>query len=115
MANIIVEYKKDKNEQGSRVTPYWLDHNLGWYDPDIHTFIGVVTDMKVKIPDTIIKFTKKTFVKRQLDLHERYSFIKYRVPLLPNPYHPDNSTKLTKEKVEEQAKEHWENKFSSYI
>ena len=77
MANIICEYKHDKNPQKGKIRPLWLDEGGVWYDKDNYTYVGVVKDPEVKVPETVVRFTKESFVERQLDLHDRYPFKKH--------------------------------------
>ena len=74
MATIIVEYKHDKNPEGGKIRPLWADDGGFWYNPDNYTYVGMVNDPEVKIPNTVIKFTKTTFVERQLGIHKKYPF-----------------------------------------
>ena len=76
MANIICEYKMDKERQGGKISPLWLDDGGVYYNPDNYTYVGVVKDKEVKVPDTVIKFTEKTFVERQLAIHKKYPRLK---------------------------------------
>ena len=99
MANIICEYKQDKNWKGKRIRPLWLDDGGVWYDKDNYTYVGIVKDLEIKVPETVIRFTKESLVERQLDIHSRY------------PYKKDDpeSNELTDEEVTEQAETWWDN------
>jgi len=107
MANIICEYKMDKERQGGKIRPLWLDDGGVWYDPDKYAYIGVVKDPEVKVPETVVRYTKESFVERQLDIHDRYPFKK------PDPESdrsdPDVWVEMTDEEVTEQAEEWWDN------
>ena len=111
MANIICEYKMDKNPEGGKIRPLWLDDGGVWYDPDNYAYIGIVRDPEVKVPDTVVRFTKESFVERQLDLHDRYPFKKHD-PEEEEPIH-DNLIDMTEEEVTEQAETWWDNNVNS--
>ena len=111
MANIICEYKMDKNPEGGKIRPLWLDDGGVWRDPDKHAYIGIVKDPEVKVPETVTRYTKESFVERQLDIHDRYPFKK------PDPesdkQDPDVWIELTDEEVTEQAETWWDNNVNS--
>ena len=111
MANIICEYKMDKNWEGGKIRPLWLDEGGQWYDRDNYAFIGVVQDPEVKVPETVVRFTKESFVERQLDLHSRHSFRK-QDPETTNPP-TENWVAMTEEEVTEQAEAWWDNNVNS--
>ena len=111
MANIICEYKMDKERQGGKIRPLWLDEGGVWYDPDKYAYIGVVKDPEVKVPETVTRYTKESFVERQLDLHDRYPF-KKPDPEGEEPIH-DNLIDMTEEEVTEQAETWWDNNVNS--
>ena len=110
MANIICEYKMDKNWHGNKIRPLWLDDGGVWQDPDNYAYIGIVRDPEVKVPDTVVRFTKESFVERQLDLHDRYPFKKHDPE--EEPIH-DNLIDMTEEEVTEQAETWWDNNVNS--
>ena len=105
MANIICEYKMDKERQGGKIRPLWLDEGGVWYDPDKYAYIGVVKDPEVKVPETVVRYTKESFVERQLDLHDRHPFTKDD----PESNDPVDRIDMTEEEVTEQAEEWWDN------
>ena len=111
MANIICEYKMDKNPQGGKIRPLWLDDGGVHYDPDKYAYIGIVRDPEVKVPETVVRYTKESFVERQLDIHDRHPFKK------PDPesdkQDPDVWIELTEEEVTEQAETWWDNNVNS--
>jgi len=108
MANIICEYKMDKERQGGKIRPLWLDDGGVWYDPDKYAYIGVVKDPEVKVPETVVRYTKESFVERQLDLHDRYPF-KKEDPENNNEPLWDNLIDMTEEEVTDQAETWWDN------
>ena len=109
MANIICEYKMDKNWEGGKIRPLWLDDGGVWYDPDNYAFIGIVRDPEVKVPETVVRYTKESFVERQLDIHDRYPFTK------DDPESDDiiDRIEMTEEEVTEQAETWWDNNADS--
>jgi len=109
MANIICEYKMDKNWEGGKIRPLWLDDGGVWYDPDNYAFIGIVRDPEVKVPETVVRYTKESFVERQLDIHDRYPFTK------DDPESDDiiDRIEMTEEEVTEQAETWWDNNVNS--
>ena len=109
MANIICEYKMDKNWEGGKIRPLWLDEGGVWYDPDKYAYIGVVKDPEVKVPETVTRYTKESFVERQLDLHDRYTFTKDD----PESNDPVDRIDMTDEEVTDQAEEWWDNNVNS--
>ena len=108
MANIICEYKMDKERQGGKIRPLWLDDGGVWYDPDNYAYIGIVRDPEVKVPETVVRYTKESFVERQLDLHDRYPF-KKEDPENNNEPLWDNLIDMTEEEVTDQAETWWDN------
>ena len=111
MANIICEYKMDKNWEGGKIRPLWLDDGGVWQDPDNYAYIGIVRDPEVKVPETVTRYTKESFVERQLDLHDRHPFKKHD-PEEEEPLH-DNMIDMTEEEVTEQAETWWDNNVNS--
>ena len=109
MANIICEYKMDKNWEGGKIRPLWLDDGGVHYDPDKYAYIGVVKDPEVKVPETVVRFTKESFVERQLDLHDRYPRKKEDPESTEDPQLPENMIDMTEEEVTEQAETWWDN------
>ena len=109
MANIICEYKMDKERQGGKIRPLWLDEGGVWYDPDNYAYVGVVKDPEVKVPETVTRYTKESFVERQLDLHDRYTFTKDD----PESNDPVDRIDMTDEEVTDQAEEWWDNNVNS--
>tara|TARA_R100001594_G_scaffold23967_3_gene46876 strand:+ start:1074 stop:1376 length:303 start_codon:yes stop_codon:yes gene_type:complete len=97
----------DKNWEGGKIRPLWLDDGGVWQDPDNYAYIGVVKDPEVKVPETVVRFTKESFVERQLDLHDRYPF-KKEDPEEEKPIH-DNLIDMTDEEVTEEAETWWDN------
>ena len=108
MANIICEYKLDKNPEGGKITPLWIDEGGVWQDIDNYTFIGIVKDPEVKVPETVTRYTKESFVERQLDIHDRYPF-KKEDPENNNEPLWDNLIDMTEEEVTDQAETWWDN------
>ena len=105
MANIIVEYKMDKNFEGAKIRPLWLDDGGYWYDKGNYTYVGLVKDPEVKVPDTVIRFTEKTFLERQLAIHKKYPLKKIDPDLKkPNRDLQKNMIDLTDEEVEVEVK-----------
>ena len=111
MANIICEYKMDKNQEGGKIRPLWLDDGGVHYDPDKYAYIGVVKDPEVKVPETVTRYTKESFVERQLDLHDRYPFKKHDPEEEELLY--DNMIDMTEEEVTEEAETWWDNNVNS--
>ena len=111
MANIICEYKMDKEPQGGKIRPLWLDDGGVWQDPDNYAFIGIVKDPEVKVPETVTRYTKESFVERQLDLHDRYPFKKHDPEEEELLY--DNMIDMTEEEVTEEAETWWDNNVNS--
>jgi len=111
MANIICEYKMDKNWEGAKIRPLWLDDGGYWYDHDNYAFIGVVQDPEVKVPETVTRYTKESFVERQLDLHDRHPFKKHDPENEGPPL--NNMVEMTDEEVTEQAETWWDNNADS--
>ena len=111
MANIICEYKHDKNWTRNKIRPQWLDDGGMWYDHDNYTYIGIVTDPEVKVPETVIRFTKESLVERQLDVHSRHPFRK-NDPEVTNPT-IENWVAMTDEEVTEEAETWWDNNVNS--
>jgi hypothetical protein len=109
MAKIIVEYKLDKNHQGGKVVPYWVDDGGVWYDPDNFTYVGIVKDPEVKIPNTVVRLTKETFVERQMDNHDRHPFKKDN----PESNDPIDRLEMTDEEVTTEAETWWDNNADS--
>ena len=109
MANIICEYKHDKNWEGGKIRPLWLDDGGVWYDQDNYSYIGVVKDPEVKVPETVVRFTKESLVERQLDVHARHPFRKQD----PESNDPVDTIELTDEKVTEEAETWWDNNVNS--
>ena len=105
MANIICEYKMDKERQGGKIRPLWLDDGGVWYDPDNYAYIGIVRDPEVKVPETVVRYTKESFVERQLDLHDRHPFTKDD----PESNDPVDRIEMTEEEVTDQAETWWDN------
>ena len=109
MANVIVEYKLDKNVEKGKHTPYWVDEGGMFYNKLKYTYVGVVKDPEVKVPETVTRYTKESFVERQLDLHDRYPFKKI-IDEEVNPRHdPENWVEMTDEEVTEEAETWWDN------
>ena len=111
MANIICEYKMDKNWEGGKIRPLWLDEGGEWYDRDKYAYIGVVKDPEVKVPETVVRYTKESFVERQLDVHDRYPFTKHDPENEGPPL--NNMVEMTDEEVTEQAETWWDNNVNS--
>ena len=109
MVNIICEYKHDKNWEGNKIRPRWLDDGGYWFDSDNYAYIGIVTDPEVKVPETVVRFTKESLIERQLDIHSRYPFTKR------DPESDDRRDKieLTNEEVTEQVETWWDNNADS--
>ena len=113
MANIICEYKMDKNWEGGKIRPLWLDDGGVHYDPDKYAYIGIVRDPEVKVPETVVRYTKESFVERQLDIHDRYPYKKI-IDEEASPIHtPENWVEMTEEEVTEQAETWWDNNVNS--
>ena len=113
MVNIICEYKHDKNRNGNKIRPLWLDDGGVWYDKDNYSYVGIVNDLEVKVPETVVRFTKESFIERQLDLHSRHSFKKI-IDEEENPRNtPENWVTMTDEEVTEEAETWWDNNVNS--
>ncbi|MDP7197498.1 MAG: hypothetical protein QF864_15100 [SAR202 cluster bacterium] len=110
MANKIVEYKKDRNRFGSRIVPLWIDEGGLYHNPDNHTYIGVAAkDLEVYVPTSVIKFTKESFLERQLALHQNYPFRKLKDNNIGDPSNDENLENKTIEEVTEEAENWWDN------
>ena len=109
MTNIICEYKHDKNRLHKKIRPLWLDDGGKWYDKDNYTYVGIVKDPEVKVPETVVRFTKESLVERQLDVHSRHPFKK----IDPESNDPVDTIELTDEKVTEEAETWWDNNVNS--
>ena len=113
MANIIVEYKMDKNQEGAKVRPYLIDDGGYWYNPNNYTYIGIVGDPEVKIPETVIRFTKTTFRNRLLAIHDSEDENGNSLALTKldetsdQPYH--DRIELTEEEVRQMSDDWWTN------
>ena len=113
MANIIVEYKMDKNQEGAKVRPYWIDDGGYWYDQRNYTYVGVVSDPEVKIPETVTRLTKKSFTDRLLAIHKSKDENGNSLALTKldetsdQPYH--DRIELTEEEVRQMSDDWWTN------
>ena len=109
MANIIVEYKMDKNQEGLKVRPYWIDDGGYWYDQRNYTYIGVVSDPEVKIPETVTRLTKKSFTDRLLAIHKSKDAKGNSLALTKEiDNDPHNRIKMTDNEVKADAEEWWD-------
>ena len=109
MANIIVEYKMDKNQEGLKVRPYWIDDGGYWYDQRNYTYVGVVSDPEVKIPETVTRLTKKSFTDRLLAIHKSKDAKGNSLALTKEiDNDPHNRIKMTDNKVKADAEEWWD-------
>ena len=109
MANIIVEYKMDKNQEGFKVRPYWIDDGGYWYDKRNYTYIGAVSDPEVKIPETVTRLTKKSFTDRLLAIHKskdaKGNSLAFAKDIDNDPH---NRIKMTDNEVKADAEEWWD-------
>ena len=109
MANIIVEYKMDKNQEGLKVRPYWIDDGGYWYDQRNYTYVGVVSDPEVKIPETVTRLTKKSFTDRLLAIHKSKDAKGNSLALTKEiDNDPHNRIKMTDNEVKADAEEWWD-------
>ena len=109
MANIIVEYKMDKNQEGLKVRPYLIDDGGYWYDQRNYTYVGVVSDPEVKIPETVTRLTKKSFTDRLLAIHKSKDAKGNSLALTKEiDNDPHNRIKMTDNEVKADAEEWWD-------
>lgn len=108
MANVIVEYKLDKNVEKGKHTPYWVDEGGMFYNKLKYTYVGVVKDPEIKIPETVVQLSEKDLIDRNLSIHKSkdvdgnsLAFTKLDGTSL-QPLH--KQIKLTDKEVEEDAK-----------
>ena len=71
---MIVEYKLHLTPEGI-TTPNFIRDGGHWYNPDDHTYIGIVpSNAEYYIPDTLVILTTSELEARQLAIHAKYPF-----------------------------------------
>jgi|TARA_Y100000310_G_C20647664_1_gene797552 hypothetical protein len=74
---MIIEYKLHPVASASMTTPNFVRDGGHWYNPDDHTYIGVVpSNAEYYIPDTLVILTASELEARQLAIHAKYPFNK---------------------------------------
>ena len=72
---MFIEYKLHPVTPEGITTPNFVKDGGHWYNPDDHTYIGVVSsNAEYYIPDTLVTLTASELEARQLAIHGEYPF-----------------------------------------
>ena len=111
MALRFLEYKHDREPQGGKIRPLWVDEGGVFYNTANHSYAGCCADDEVKVPDSVTKFANKAA------LQDRNKAI-HAVTPWKKPTDPDNPTagytSMNDTEVEEESDAWWDSVVAIY-
>ena len=83
MALRFLEYKHDKNPEGGKIRPLWVDEGGVFYNTANHSYAGCCADDEVKVPDSVTQYANKAALQdRNKAIHAVTPFQKLTDPAL---------------------------------
>lgn len=111
MALRFLEYKHDREPQGGKIRPLWVDEGGVFYNTANYSYAGCCADDEVKVPDSVTKFANKAALQdRNKAIHAVTPFQK--------PVDPENPTSgytnMNDTEVEEMSDAWWNSVVAIY-
>jgi len=110
MALRFLEYKHDKNSEGGKIRPLWVDEGGVFHNAAAHTYAGCCADDEVKVPDSVTQYANKAALQdRNKAIHAETPWTKLTVE-----NDPSSRTDLTDSEVEDIADGWWDRVVAIY-
>ena len=111
MALRFLEYKHDREPQGGKIRPLWVDEGGVFYNTANHSYAGCCADDEVKVPDSVTQYANKAALQdRNKALHA--------VTPWKKPTDPDDPTagytSMNDTEVEEMSDAWWDSVVAIY-
>ena len=111
MALRFLEYKHDRQADGGKIRPLWVDEGGVFHNAATHTYAGCTADDEVKVPDSVTKLANKAALQdRNKAIHAVTPFTKLSDPDDPHSSRED----LTDSEVEDEADAWWDRVVAIY-
>ena len=111
MALRLLEYKHDRQSDGGKIRPLWVDEGGVFHNAATHTYAGCTADDEVKVPDSVTKLANKAALQdRNKAIHAVTPFTK-----LTDPDDPlSDQTNMNDTEVEDEADGWWDSVVALY-
>ena len=111
MALRFLEYKHDRQSDGGKIRPLWVDEGGVFYDTVNYTYAGCTADDEVKVPDSVTQYANKAALQdRNKAIHAVTPFTKLTDPDDPS----SGQTDLTDSEVEDESDAWWDRVVAIY-
>ena len=111
MALRFLEYKHDKNPEGGKIRPLWVDEGGVFYNTANHSYVGCCADDEVKVPDSVTQYANKAALQdRNKAIHAVTPFQKVIDPENPTSGYTD----MNDTEVEEMSDAWWDKVVAIY-
>tara|TARA_Y100000034_G_scaffold20417_2_gene23311 strand:- start:2883 stop:3221 length:339 start_codon:yes stop_codon:yes gene_type:complete len=111
MALRFLEYKHDREPQGGKIRPLWVDEGGVFYNTANHSYAGCCADDEVKVPDSVTQYANKAALQdRNKALHAVTPFQKLNDENDPTGGHTD----MNDTEVEEMSDAWWDSVVAIY-
>ena len=111
MALRFLEYKHDKNSEGGKIRPLWVDEGGVFHNAAIHAYAGCCADDEVKVPDSVTQYANKAALQdRNKAIHAVTPYTKWNTPGDPTA----GTTDLSDSEVEDMSDDWWDSVVAIY-
>ena len=111
MALRFLEYKHDRQSDGGKIRPLWVDEGGVYYNTANHSYAGCCADDEVKVPDSVTQYANKAALQdRNKAIHAVTPFTK-----LTDPDDPlSDQTNMNDSEVEDMSDGWWDSVVAIY-
>jgi hypothetical protein len=111
MALRFLEYKHDRQADGGKIRPLWVDEGGVYYNTANHSYAGCCADDEVKVPDSVTQYANKAALQdRNKAIHAVTPFKKLSDP---DDWTSD-TIEMTDSEVEDEADAWWDSIVAIY-
>ena len=111
MALRFLEYKHDRQSDGGKIRPLWVDEGGVFHNAATHTYAGCTADDEVKVPDSVTQYANKAALQdRNKAIHAVTPFTK--LSDLDDPH--SSQEDLTDSEVEDMSDDWWDSVVAIY-
>jgi len=111
MALRFLEYKHDRQSDGGKIRPLWVDEGGVYYNTANHSYAGCCADDEVKVPDSVTQYANKAALQdRNKAIHAVTPFTKLTDPEDPTA----GFTDLNDSEVEDMSDGWWDSVVAIY-
>ena len=111
MALRFLEYKHDRQSDGGKIRPLWVDEGGVYYNTANHSYAGCCADDEVKVPDSVTQYANKAALQdRNKAIHAVTPFTKLTDP----DDFSAGTTDMTEQEVRDMSDTWWDSVVTIY-